>query len=81
MTTSTTSQTYTADMFLNSPAFVKIAAEDALKLIAKTNKQSYELTLEALGMGVESVVNKLQELILLAAEHCAKDANQGKLWK
>ena len=77
----TTSKTYTADMFLNSPSFVKIAAEDALKLIAKTNKQSYELTLEALGMGVENVVNKLQELILLAAEQCSKDANQGKLWK
>jgi hypothetical protein len=68
-------------MFLNSLDFVKIAAEDALKLIAKTNNQSYELTLKALALGDENVVNKLQELVFLAAEQCAKDANQGKLWK
>jgi hypothetical protein len=68
-------------MFLNSPAFLIIAGEDALKLIAKTNGQTYELTQDAFGQGVPNVVNKVQELMLLAAEHCAKDANQGKLWK
>lgn len=34
---------YTAMSFMNSPAFVQIALEDALKLVAKTNGQTYEL--------------------------------------
>lgn len=72
--------TYTADQFMNSTAFVKIAIEDAIKLVAKTNGQSEELTLNALGAGVSNVVNEVAKLVKAAAEHCAKEANAGRLW-
>jgi hypothetical protein len=73
--------TYTADSFLNSPAFLKIAAVDAIRLVAKTNKQTYEMTLEAFGLQVPNVVNEVNKLIVLAAEHCAAEANAGRMWK
>lgn len=73
--------TYTADMFLNSPAFLKIAADDAVKLVAKTNNQTYATTLEALGLQVPNVVTEITKLIAAAAEHCATEANAGRLWK
>ena len=49
--------TYTAMSFMNSPAFVQIALEDALKLIAKTNGQTYELACEAFKLEVHNVIN------------------------
>ncbi|WP_277594445.1 hypothetical protein [Pseudomonas chlororaphis] len=73
--------TYSADSFLNSPAFLEIAIEDAVKLVAKTNGQSYTLTLQALAKQVPNVVREVTKLITFAAEHCADEANAGRLWK
>lgn len=73
--------TYSADNFLNSPAFLKIATEDAVNLVAKTNDQTYALTLQALAQQVPNVVSEVTKLIASAAEHCAKEANAGRLWK
>lgn len=73
--------TYTAESFMSSPAFVKIALGDALKLVAKTNGQTYELACEAFAKQVPNVVNEVAKLVVKAAKHCADEANQGKLWK
>lgn len=73
--------TYTAMSFMNSPAFVQIALEDAFKLVAKTNGQTYELTCEAFGLEVPNVVNQVAKLVAKAAQHCADEANKGQLWK
>jgi len=73
--------TYTAISFMNSPAFVQIALEDALKLVAKTNKHSYELACEAFAMEVPNVVNQVAKLVAKAAQHCADEANKGNFWK
>lgn len=72
---------YTAEHFLNSPAFLEIAAQDAVKLVAKTNAQPYALTLQALAQQVPNVVRQVAKLITAAAERCAQDANAGQLWK
>lgn len=72
--------TYTAMSFMNSPAFVQIALEDALKLVAKTNGQTYELACEAFQMEVPNVVNQVAKLVAKAAQVCADEANAGKLW-
>lgn len=72
---------YTAMSFMNSPAFVQIALEDALKLVAKVNNQSVELTTEAFGLEVPNVVNQVAKLIAKAAQHCADEANAGRMWK
>lgn len=72
---------YTAAAFIASPAFMEIATEDALKLVAKTNKQSLELTKTAFAMQVPNVIASVAELVAKAAEHCAAEANAGKLWK
>lgn len=73
--------TYTAEHFLNSPAFLEIATQDAVTLVAKTNGQSYGLTLQALAQQVPNVVRQVARLITAAAEHCAKEASAGLLWK
>lgn len=73
--------TYTAMSFMNSPAFVQIALEDALKLIAKVNNQSIELTTEAFGLEVPNVINQMAELVAKAAQYCADEANKGSFWK
>ena len=72
---------YTAMSFMNSPAFVQIALEDALKLVAKTNGQTYELACEAFKLEVPNVVNEVAKLVGMAAEECADSANKGTLWK
>lgn len=72
---------YTAEHFLNSPAFLEIATQDAVKLVAKTNAQPYVLTLQALAQQVPNVVRQVAKLITAAAEHCARDANAGRLWQ
>lgn len=72
--------TYTAAQFAQSPAFMAIALEDALKLIAKTNGQSYELACQAFALEVPSVVAQAAELIAAACQHCANEANAGRLW-
>lgn len=79
MTTSV--NTYTAMSFMNSPAFVQIALEDALKLVAKVNNQSVELTTEAFGLEVPNVVNQVAKLVAKAAQHCADEVNAGRMWK
>ena len=66
---------------MNSPAFVQIALEDALKLVAKTNGQTYELACEAFQMEVPNVVNQVAKLVAKAAQVCADEANKGELWK
>lgn len=72
---------YTAMSFMNSPAFVQIALEDALKLVAKTNGQTVELTTKAFEMEVPNVVNQVAKLVAKAAEECALQANKGNFWK
>lgn len=74
-------KTYCADNFLSSPAFLEIAIEDAVKLVAKINKQTDALTLKALAMQVPNVVREVNKLVTFAAEHCAREANAGRLWK
>ena len=73
--------TYTAMSFMNSPAFVQIALEDALKLVAKTNGQTVELTTKAFEMEVPNVVNQVAKLVAKAAQVCSDQANAGTLWK
>lgn len=73
--------TYTAMSFMNSPAFVQIALEDALKLVAKTNGQTLELACKAFKLEVPNVVNQVAKLVALAAEECANQANKGDFWK
>lgn len=80
MTTSVKTQ-YTAMSFMNSPAFVQIALEDALKLVAKTNGQTYELACEAFQLEVPNVVNEVAKLVAKAAQVCSDEANKGELWK
>lgn len=80
MTTSVKTQ-YTAMSFMNSPAFVQIALEDALKLVAKVNNQSVELTTEAFGLEVPNVINQVAKLVAKAAQVCADEANKGDFWK
>ena len=79
MTTSV--NTYTAMSFMNSPAFVQIALEDALKLVAKVNGQTLELTTEAFQLEVPNVVNQVAKLVAKAAQVCSDQANAGTLWK
>ncbi|MDU8351134.1 hypothetical protein RYA05_04390 [Pseudomonas syringae pv. actinidiae] len=71
---------YTAASFLNSPAFMLIAVEDAVKVVAKANGQSYTLTIQALAMDVPNVVRDVDKLVNAAAEHCAQEATAGRLW-
>ena len=73
--------TYTAMSFMNSTAFVQIALEDALKLVAKVNNQSVELTAEAFKLEVPNVVNQVAKLVAKAAQVCSDQANTGTLWK
>jgi ATP/maltotriose-dependent transcriptional regulator MalT len=73
--------TYAAEHFLNSPAFLEIATQDAVTLVAKTNGQAYALTLQALAQQVPNVVRQVAKLITGAAEYCAQEANAGRLWK
>lgn len=72
--------TYTAEAFIKSPAFMEIATEDAIEVIAKANGQTIAKTKEAFNMQVPSVVNKAAELVMKAAQHCANEANAGRLW-
>jgi len=73
-------KTYTAEAFKASPAFLKIAIEDAVKVVAKANGQTEALTMQALSAGVSNVVEAVCKLVNAAAEHCAKEANAGTLW-
>lgn len=77
----TTQAKYTAQAFMSSPAFVKIALEDAVVVIAKANNQSVELARTAFEMGTPNVVEKVAHLMVKAAQHCADEANAGCLWK
>lgn len=71
---------YQASNFLNSPKFLEIALSDAIDLIAHTNNQTRERTMIAYLMGVENVVSRVDKLVHLSAEHCANEANLGKLF-
>lgn len=73
--------TYTAQAFMSSPAFVKIALEDALQVVAKANGQSVSLARKAFEMEVPKVVDQVAKLMVKAAQHCADEANAGRLWK
>jgi len=72
--------TYTAAQFVNSPAFMAIALEDAIALVAKTNGQTVELTAQAFALEVPNVIAEVAKLIAKAAAHCAQEANAGRLW-
>lgn len=72
--------TYTAAQFAQSPAFMAIAVEDALKLVAKTNGQTFELACEAFEMEVPSVMSEVSNLVAAACQHCAAEANAGRMW-
>lgn len=78
MTTQT--KIYTAQAFMSSPAFVKIALEDALQVVAKANDQSVSLARKAFEMEVPNVVEQVARLMVKAAHHCADEANAGRLW-
>lgn len=71
--------TYTAANFTASSRFMEIAIEDALHLVAKTNGQTFELAKQALEMSVPNVVREVAKLVKAAAEHCAAEANAGRL--
>lgn len=73
--------TYTPTQFINSPAFMTIALEDTIKVIAKTNGQTIELTKKAFEMEVPNVLHSVGKLVVAAAVKCAEDASNGKLWK
>jgi hypothetical protein len=77
----TSQVTYTKEAFLSSPRFMEIAVEDALKVVAKTNGQSLELAKKAFVMQVPNLLNKVAELVIMAAEHCADEANKNNLWR
>ena len=67
---------YTAQgIIMASSEFRKIAATEALELIAKTNGQTYELTLQAYRQGVPNVVNKVADLVHEAAQALADKLN------
>lgn len=70
---------YTAMSFMNSPAFVQIALEDALKLVAKVNGQSVELTKKAFELETPNVMNSVAKLMVAAAQHSADEMNAGRL--
>jgi predicted LPLAT superfamily acyltransferase len=72
--------TYTAAQFAQSPAFMAIALEDALKLVAKTNGQTFELACEAFSLQVPNVVNQVAKLVAAACQHCSDEANAGRMW-
>lgn len=72
--------TYTAAQFAQSPAFLAIAVEDAIEAVAKANGQTVEKTAEAFALQVPAVSGKVAKLVVAAAEHCAKEANAGRLW-
>lgn len=72
--------TYTAAQFAQSPAFMAIAVEDAIKLVAKTNGQTFELACEAFEMEVPSVMSEVSKLVAAACQHCAAEANAGRMW-
>lgn len=72
--------TYTAAQFAQSPAFMAIAVEDALKLVAKTNGQTFELACEAFEMEVPSVMSEVSKLVAAACQYCAAEANAGRMW-
>lgn len=72
--------TYTADNFLHSEAFMRTAVEDAVKVVAKTNGQTFELTVQALVLQTPNVVRDVFKLVQSSAEHCAAEANAGRLW-
>lgn len=72
--------TYTAAQFAQSPAFMSIALSDALKLVAKTNGQTLELACEAFSLQVPNVVDQVAKLVAAAAQHCADEANAGRMW-
>lgn len=72
--------TYTAAQFAQSPAFMAIAVEDALELVAKTNGQTFELACEAFEMEVPSVMSEVSKLVAAACQHCAAEANAGRMW-
>lgn len=72
--------TYTAEAFLNSPAFISSTVEEAVKTMAKTTGLSIEEVKEAIQTQVPNAVKMLMGLIHKAAEHCAKEANAGRLW-
>ena len=72
--------TYTAAAFIASPAFMEIALTDAIALVAKTNGQTVELTAEAFALEVPNVIAAVAKLVAKAAQHCADEANAGRLW-
>lgn len=73
-------KTYTAEHFLHSEAFMRVTVEDAIKTVAKTNGQTFELTAQALALQTPNVVRDVFKLVQVAAEHCASEANAGRLW-
>lgn len=68
--------THTAESIITaSPKFVKIAATEALELIAQTNGQSFNTAKSALEAGSESVTNQVSKLVYKAAQELADQLN------
>lgn len=72
---------YTAEHFLGSEKFMAIAIEDAIKMVATKNNQTVEATIKAFSMQVPNVIKNVAKLVKAAADHCAEEANAGRLWK
>ena len=58
-----------------SPRFVELATEDALKVIAKTNGQTFAMAKKAFALEVESVVIEVAKLVMLGAQKFADNLN------
>lgn len=67
---------YTAEHFIASPAFMKIAVDGACEMLAKANNTEPKDIRNAYKMGADKVVNNVNDLVREAAEVSAKRANE-----
>lgn len=64
-------------MFIASPAFMKLAVDEAVKFLAsKANSATSDDIRDAYKAGVENIVNRVNELVMEAAEVSAARANK-----
>lgn len=67
---------YNAAHFIASPAFMKIAVNEACKMLAEANNAKPEDIKNAYRLGADKVVNNVNELVMEAAEASAKRYNE-----
>lgn len=71
---------YTPESFAGSPRFIEVATEQAIRTVASANGQTVKLTAQALLMGAPNVVKAVAMLIAAGAQHCAVEANAGRMF-